>query len=75
MAEAEAKATRKPIISNVVVSGVTKPMAKVDAISRFEGPANGIKLNPNAVRKKIMNSIIDAILTAHRSKNYFISNL
>ena len=42
-------------------SAFPKPMAAVDAINRFEGPANGIKLNPKPVRKIIMNSIIDAI--------------
>jgi len=49
----------------VVVSGVINPIAKVEAISKFEGPANGIKLKPKAVRKKITNSIIATILTAH----------
>ena len=52
-AKAAANAIRKPIINKVVVSGVTKPMAKVEAMSKFEGPANGIKLKPKAVRKKI----------------------
>jgi hypothetical protein len=61
LAKDAAKATRKPIISNEVVSAFTKPIAAVEAMKRFEGPANGIKLKPKAVRKINMNSIIEAI--------------
>ncbi len=43
-ANAAPKATRKPIITNVAASAFTKPIAAVDAIKRFEGPANGIKI-------------------------------
>jgi hypothetical protein len=61
-ADAEPKATRKPIINNVVESALVIPIAAVEAIKRFEGPANGIKLKPKEVRKMIINSIIDAIV-------------
>lgn len=61
LANDAAKAMRKPIITKVIGSAVPMPMAAVEAINKFEGPANGIKLNPNDVAKMIMNSIIDAI--------------
>jgi hypothetical protein len=64
LANAAAKAMTKPITIRVVMSAFAMPMAAVDAMSKFEGPANGIKLKPKAVRKRIMNSIIDAIFGA-----------
>ena len=59
-AKAAPKAMETPIKTNVEASAFPKLIAAVDAISRFEGPANGIKLNPKAVRKIITNSIINA---------------
>jgi hypothetical protein len=64
LANAAAKAIKTPTSTNVPASAPVMPMAAVEAISKFEGPANGIKLKPKAVKKRIMNSIIDAILTA-----------
>ncbi len=37
--------------------------AALDAMKRFEGPANGIKLNPKDVKKTIKSSIKDTIPT------------
>lgn len=53
------------MMTSVVASAFPKLMAAVEAMSRFEGPANGIRLNPKPVKKMIMNSIIDAIFAAH----------
>ena len=66
-AKAAPKAMTTPINTKVEASAFPKLIAAVDAISRFDGPANGIKLNPKAVRKIITNSIISAIFAAHGS--------
>ncbi len=63
-ARAAAKAINKPIANNVPTSAPLKPMAAVDAIRRFEGPANGIRFSPNAVPKTIKSSIGDAVPAA-----------
>jgi hypothetical protein len=68
-ANAAPKATRKPIINNVVESAFVMPIAAVDAIKRFEGPKKGIKLKPKEVRKMIINSIIDAMESFHFSSS------
>ena len=67
LANAAPSATRKPISSSVAGSGFTNPMANVDAMSRFEGPANGIRLNPKPPRKISANSIIEVIRAARLS--------
>ena len=54
-------ATKTPITTNVAVSAVPNPIAAVEAINRFDGPKNGIMLNPKAVSRMIMNSIIETI--------------
>jgi hypothetical protein len=61
-AKAAPSAIRKPTSTSVVTSAFPKPIAAVDAISKFEGPANGIKLKAKPVKKIIMNSIITAIV-------------
>jgi hypothetical protein len=59
-AKAAPKATRKPTATKVVGSIELRTIAEFEAMKRFEGPANGIKLSPKAVRKMNMNSIIEA---------------
>jgi len=44
-----------------VKSAFPNPIAAVDAISRFDGPANGIKLKANAVANMIIKSNTDAV--------------
>ena len=62
LAKAAANAMRTPTITMVRGSVVPNPMAAVEAISRFEGPANGIMLNPKEVAKIIRRSIGVAML-------------
>jgi hypothetical protein len=45
------------IVTNVAGSGLTRLIAAVEAIRRFEGPKKGMRLNPKATRKVIINSI------------------
>jgi len=56
-----AKAMVKPAKINTVKSAFPKPIAAVDAINKFEGPANGIKLKANAVANIIIKSNTDAV--------------
>jgi hypothetical protein len=37
------------------------PIAAVEAMKRFEGPKKGIRLNPKATKKVIINSMINAM--------------
>ena len=60
-ANAEANAMSMPAMTNEVTSAFPKPMAAVDAINKFDGPANGIKLKAKAVANMIMKSNIDAV--------------
>jgi hypothetical protein len=50
-----------------IVNGsvLPKPIAALEAMSKFEGPANGIRLNANEVAKIMMNSNSDAMLAAY----------
>lgn len=50
-----------PMRTRVVVSAFIIPTAAVDAINRLEGPANGIRFRPKAVRNNIRNSISEVI--------------
>ena len=73
--------------TSVPVSTFPKPMAAVEAISRFEGPAKGMRLKANPVAKMIKNSIIVAIpwcplslsriyqLRAYKCKHFGTSNI
>jgi hypothetical protein len=61
-ANADAKATSTATRPKVAASAPAKPIDAVDAINRFEGPANGIKLKANEVAKIISKSIGDAML-------------
>jgi len=47
--------------NKVVGSVAVRTKAKFDAMKRFEGPAKGMRLKPNAVSKTISSSINDAI--------------
>jgi hypothetical protein len=52
------------------------PIAAVEAIKRFEGPKKGIKFNPKATRKVIINSMINAIYSTHfPQENYSLAYL
>jgi len=61
LTRAAAYAIRKAIVSSAIGSAFTNPMAAVDAIKRFEGPKKGIKFNPKATRKVMMNSIVNSM--------------
>jgi hypothetical protein len=39
------------MMTRVVGEGFVNPIAAVEAISKFEGPANGIRFNPKANAK------------------------
>lgn len=65
LAKVAAKAIIKPAKNNTVKSAFPKPMAVVNAINKFEGPANGIKLKAKAVANMIMKSNIDAVDWCH----------
>jgi hypothetical protein len=54
-----------PTSTIVMGSVLPSPMAAVEAMSRFDGPANGIRLNPNEVPKIIRSSISVAMLRCH----------
>ncbi len=56
-ARAAARAIKKPTRNKVLASAPLKPMAAVDAIRRFDGPANGMRFSPNDVPKIIKSSI------------------
>jgi len=60
-AKVAAKAMVKPAKINTVKSAFPNPIAAVDAISKFDGPANGIKLKANAVANMIIKSNTDAV--------------
>lgn len=66
LATAAANAMMTPTPIMVVGSVLPNPMAAVEAISRLEGPANGMRLNPNAVAKMISKSIGVAMLRCPR---------
>ena len=55
-ARAAANATMIATNKRVPASAPFNPIAAVDAMRRFEGPANGIRLNPKAVAKIITKS-------------------
>ena len=52
-AAAAASAIIKPISSKLSMLAFAMPIAAVDAINKFEGPANGMRFNPKDVRKRI----------------------
>ena len=60
-ASAEPIATRKPTATNVVGSVESSINAALEAMKMFEGPANGIRLSPNEVKRTSKSSMIDAI--------------
>ncbi len=60
-ANAAANAINTPTKTNVAMSVLPNPTPTVEAISRFEGPAKGIRFNPKAVAKIIMKSIGEAM--------------
>jgi hypothetical protein len=62
-ANAAPKATRKPIATRVAGSAVLRISAAFEAMKRFDGPANGIMLNPKEVSRTSINSMIEAIPT------------
>lgn len=49
----------KPMENKVIGSELVIPTAAVDAISKLEGPAKGMRFSPKAVRKRIISSIIN----------------
>lgn len=57
-------------ITFVAGSELPRPMAAVIAIRKFDGPPNGIMLNPKAVAKIIRNSVGVAILRCHLSHRF-----
>ncbi len=67
MARAAPNATRRPTVTLVVTSASVKMGANHVGISRFEGPANGIKFTPSETRRTITNSISDAISSCPQS--------
>ncbi len=52
------RATRKPIIMSVIGSSAPRNKAELEAMKRFDGPANGIRLNPKELRRTISRSTI-----------------
>ena len=62
-ANAAPKATRKPVATKVVGSVELRTNAAFEAMKRFEGPANGIRLKPKEVSRTSISSTIDAIPT------------
>ena len=60
-ANAAPNAARKPMATSVVGSGETSSNAALDAMKKFEGPANGIMLSPNEVNRTNISSAMGAI--------------
>jgi hypothetical protein len=51
-----------PIIKSEAKSVFPNPTVAVEAMNKFDGPANGIRLNPKDTKKTIINSISGSIL-------------
>ncbi len=69
-ANAAPTATRKPIATRVPGSVALKINAAFEAMKRFEGPANGIKLNPKEVSNTTSSSVSGAIPTPSLDLEY-----
>ncbi len=74
LANAAPNAINTPTNINVAVSVCPNAMAALDAISRFEGPAKGIKLKPKPNPKINNNSMIDVVFLCPLTQKLTLSS-
>jgi hypothetical protein len=74
LAKAAPNAINKPTNISVVVSVLPNAIAALEAISRFEGPANGIRLKPKPNPKINNNSMIDVVLLCPLTQKLTLSS-